>query len=217
MVVAQPRRIAAPRFEAHAAFVGERIDVRGIGDRVASFPPVVGVGERGCAVIFRYGAVVFFDVGDDDRRQFLHSLRERITEPYPNPEGEAATIVVEAGEREGLGSDGIVVPDATIERLQVIAFALAKSVALAQYEAEVAEVFGRIEPLAGELGKARRHQARQLLRHIGATLLIQQKLVGRVEVTEKPELLWEHTELEGLHRRLDDEYELKERHVALER
>ncbi|MDH4275078.1 MAG: RMD1 family protein, partial [Gammaproteobacteria bacterium] len=43
------------------------------------------------------------------------------------------------------------------------------------------------------------------------------KIVGRVEVEEKPDILWEHPELERLYQRLDTEYELRERHNALER
>lgn len=42
-------------------------------------------------------------------------------------------------------------------------------------------------------------------------------MVGRVEVTEKPELLWDHPEHEQLYLRLEDEYELTERHAALDR
>jgi len=41
--------------------------------------------------------------------------------------------------------------------------------------------------------------------------------VGRVEVAEKPDLLWERPELERLYLRLQDEFEIKERHAALER
>ena len=36
-------------------------------------------------------------------------------------------------------------------------------------------------------------------------------------MTEKPEILWEHPELERLYQRMADEYELRERHAALER
>jgi required for meiotic nuclear division protein 1 len=42
-------------------------------------------------------------------------------------------------------------------------------------------------------------------------------MVGRVEVADKPELLWDRPELGRLYGRLEDEYELIERHVALER
>lgn len=42
-------------------------------------------------------------------------------------------------------------------------------------------------------------------------------MVARVEVLEKPELLWDHPELELFYARLEDEYELRERHHAVER
>ena len=42
-------------------------------------------------------------------------------------------------------------------------------------------------------------------------------MVGRVEVSEKPELVWEHPELERLYLRLAEEYELRERDRALDR
>jgi uncharacterized Rmd1/YagE family protein len=49
------------------------------------------------------------------------------------------------------------------------------------------------------------------------SLEMQHKMVGRVETGEKPELLWEHPELERLYMRLADEYELRERDRALDR
>lgn len=42
-------------------------------------------------------------------------------------------------------------------------------------------------------------------------------MVGRVEVAEKPDLLWDHPQLERVYARLLDEYELSERHRALGR
>ena len=49
------------------------------------------------------------------------------------------------------------------------------------------------------------------------TLLIEAKMIGRVEATEKPELIWDYPEYERLFMRLEDEYELSERQSALER
>jgi required for meiotic nuclear division protein 1 len=48
-------------------------------------------------------------------------------------------------------------------------------------------------------------------------LLTQHRMVGRVEIEEKPEMLWDHPELERLYARLEDEYELVERSHAMER
>ena len=42
-------------------------------------------------------------------------------------------------------------------------------------------------------------------------------MVGRAEITEKPEVLWDNPGLEGLFARLEDEFEIRERHVAIER
>jgi len=42
-------------------------------------------------------------------------------------------------------------------------------------------------------------------------------MVGRAEISEKPELLWDHPGLEGLFVRLQDEFEIRERHQSLER
>ena len=47
--------------------------------------------------------------------------------------------------------------------------------------------------------------------------MVQHKMVGRVEVTEKPDLLWDRPDLERLYTRLVDEYELPDRHRALDR
>jgi uncharacterized Rmd1/YagE family protein len=106
----------------------------------------------------------------------------------------------------------------SVDYIQVVADALAKSVVLEHYEAGVAAAFDLIEPLAVDLNKGRgTRQSSDLLRYIGITLLIQQRMVGRVEVAEKADLLWDQPDLERLYIRLQNEYELKERHLALER
>ena len=42
-------------------------------------------------------------------------------------------------------------------------------------------------------------------------------MVGRAEIGDKPELLWEHPRLERLYALLEDEFELRERLAALDR
>jgi required for meiotic nuclear division protein 1 len=58
---------------------------------------------------------------------------------------------------------------------------------------------------------------RRLLDLIGDVLVTQHRMVGRVEVSEKPELLWERPNLERLYLRIQDEYERPERDRALGR
>jgi uncharacterized Rmd1/YagE family protein len=113
----------------------------------------------------------------------------------------------------------VVVKERSSERLEVVASVLGKSVALAQYEADVAANIDQIEPFAKQLERSGRggRNMRQLLRHIGRALLNEHKMVARVEVVDRPELLWEHPELEQLYLRLEDEFELRERAAILDR
>ena len=90
---------------------------------------------------------------------------------------------------------------------------------LAHYETQIASVFDRIEPIADRLEKSGRikSSARELLQRIGYVMKVQQFMVGRVEIEEKPDILWDHLELERLYARIDEEYELRERTNAIDR
>ena len=47
-------------------------------------------------------------------------------------------------------------------------------------------------------------------------MLVEHQLVDRAEVLEKPELLWDRPDLDRFYARLEDEYEIRERHLVLE-
>jgi uncharacterized Rmd1/YagE family protein len=47
-------------------------------------------------------------------------------------------------------------------------------------------------------------------------MLAEHSLVARAELLEKPDLLWESGELDRLYKRLEDEYELRERYLAMD-
>jgi required for meiotic nuclear division protein 1 len=218
-----PSTIAKASFSARAVYVGERIDLRTMVRAprvVAQQPATVPVEGGGLAVLYRYGAAVFFDVTPRDQDRFLATLQPLVEQPYAQPEREEVAVCVDAGKREAMeGGTTIVLHDASVERLQIVAAALGKSVALAQYEADVASSFDHIEPIATELERSGRggRDMRQLLRHIGRALRDEHKMVARVEVIDRPELLWEHPELEQLYLRLEDEFELGERAEILDR
>ena len=169
-------------------------------------------------MLFRYGAVVLFGVSAEDERGLIADLT--IREPLARPETETVELRIDADKQAGLRIEAgvLLVPDDNIGPLQIIAEALAKSVVLAHYENTIANVFDRIEPLAQNLNDhGRGGRVRELLQHIGDALLSEHRMVGRVEVREKPEALWDHAELEQFYPRLEREYELRDRAVALER
>jgi uncharacterized Rmd1/YagE family protein len=196
-----------------ALFLAQRIDLRGFdaGARLAPAPLAVAAG--------REGVVVLFGLSEEEERAFLEGLTPLLKNPFPAPESESARILFDRQHPEGPYGDAVVVAAPHVERVQVVADVLAKSVVLAHYEAQTERVFDRVEPLVAELaarGDTRR-QSRDLLAHIGGALAVQHQTVGRVAVGEKPEVLWERPDLERLYLRLEEEYEIPERDQALER
>lgn len=171
------------------------------------------------AILFRYGAVVLFNLNEADEKNFLKELRPRVENPLRRMETEDVQLYVVGKQPEGVTPEGIGIADLALARLQIVAIALARSVALAHYENAMASAFDLIEPLARRLENPRGggRRLRELLRHIGGTLLVLHKMTGRVEIQDKPDLLWDHPEAERLYLHLENEYELRERNTVLER
>jgi uncharacterized Rmd1/YagE family protein len=207
-----------------ALLLGERIDLKGLEatQRLATSPLLVPAGEGQYAALFRYGAVVLFGVNPLQEVTFVDQLARLVGQPYAKRETEETRLRVDPLGEERVEGGEIVLQEVSVESLQVIADVLAKSVVLGYYEASLAAVFDAVEPFAqGLKGEGRRTRRtprdKDLLRYVGDTLLTQHKMVGRVEVGEKPDVLWELPGLTRLFSRLEDEYEVAERRLALDR
>ena len=209
------------RVTAHALNVGDRISTAGFEkDALSAIPLALRVGQDGIAVVFRYGAVVLFNMSLEEEAGFLERLSPRIGGRLFPPEEEAATIELLGEAEDQVASGGpIHVRDMSMARLLVVSDVLAKSVVLAHDEREVAKVFETIEPFVRELASAGKvfRNRRGILRLIGEALLVQHNVAGRVAITEKPDALWDRPDLERLYARLEDEYELIERVETLNR
>lgn len=204
-----------------ALLLGERIATNRFepSEPLARVPLTIAVDGGGIAVLFRYGIVVLMNVSHEAEIALLDRLAPIVSEPFEPREREELRADVRPDLDEQIDLTGtVLMKEITLERLQLIADALAKSVVLAHYETRVAIGFDRAEPMAEALRRDGRIAIadRPLLRQIGSALLVQYKMVGRVETSEKPELLWEHPELERFYARLAEEYELRERSRALD-
>jgi uncharacterized Rmd1/YagE family protein len=204
-----------------AHYLGQRLELRNFkhAQTLSNLPLTITAGANGCVILFRYGAVVIMGLNSVEEMSLLGELEPLIIDPFTEVENETITLMLGDIDKEGIDGSSIYLQGFDLDRLQLVANILAKSVVLAHYEKSLATSFDRVEPLATSLKERGRGQrgAKDLVKYIGDILYIQGKMVGRVEVTEKPELLWEHPELERIYLRLEDEYELHERHVALER
>lgn len=204
-----------------AILVGQEIRLRQFHNihALSRAPFTIEVEGGGIGVLFRFGVVVMFEVSPMAEAAFLDMLQPFIRAPYDEPQAESLAIHILEGIEERVDAEGLFLPDRDLSRLQLVAEALAKSELLDNYEQRIAGTFDRMEPLAEQIQLSGRlpKQARDLLGHIGEILEIQHRMVGRAQVGEKPDILWERPELERLWQRLENEYEISERQLALER
>ena len=203
-----------------AAIVGERLVLKNFKDTepLATNPLTIRVGKTGCAVLLRYGVVVTFDLDEKEERELLESLGEYVRDHLESTASEDLSIAFRPEAKERLENNVLYLQQCSAERLQIVAEALAKSVVLDYYEGEVSRLFERIKPFTTAIQgtNLRPPKEKELLSYVGGILLIQQRMLGIVEVGEKPDPIWDYPELDRLYLRLEDEYELKERLVALE-
>jgi len=207
---------------ARALLLAERIDTRRLErqDTLGIAPLIARVNEGGVVVLFRYGVVVLYGVAQAAQDALLDRLAPYLVEPFQTHERDEVRLVVRPEGDDLVDPDGTIAFKAlTIERLQLVAEIIARNLVLSYYEGHIATAFDRIEPLADILTRSGRpgRAGRILLRQIGDVLRVQHRMVGRVGAGEAPDLLWDHPELDRLHARLVEEYELRERERVLDR
>ncbi|PLX71712.1 MAG: hypothetical protein C0602_00495 [Denitrovibrio sp.] len=203
-----------------AVCVSEKMRTKGIelGQRTSYLPSSFNLGENQWVVIFRFGVVVTIGINDKERSDILSEITPFMDSPLSSQLSENIHITI-GGKEDIIDNEQIRLKSLSREHVLVMADIMAKSVMLDRYETAMSEVFTEIEPLARQLmkGRSQKIKSKELTHRIGATLLIQQIMVGRVEVHEKPETLWDHPELEKFFHKLEDEFEIAERNSALQK
>jgi uncharacterized Rmd1/YagE family protein len=222
MAIAAPGAKAAERIVARALLVGDRIDAAGLerGDMIATAPLALRLGPVKFVALYRFGVAVFIGLTPVEEEDFLAEIAARIVGKRDRKNDETAVLEILPGYEDRVPPGGpIQMPDLSAARFLVVADVLAKTVSLARDEGALSGVFDVIEPFAGELARTGRApwNRRKMLRLIGQALLAQHRISGRVAVEEKPDVLWDHPNLERLYARLEDEYELGERSRAVTR
>jgi uncharacterized Rmd1/YagE family protein len=210
----------AEKFSALTLLLGDRLDLTRIdaNNLLSTSPLAFRAGDRGYAVLFRYGVIVLCGLTRDEEERVLIEISSRIVRPVIQPEEDREAIEVAADGVDQIPPGGpIYVKELSPERMLVIADALAKSAALHRDEREVEAVLDVIEPLARQLSQGGRTKAgrRTVIRHIGQALLVRHRVTGITAIDDKPDVLWDRPDLERLYARLEDEYELGARADAL--
>lgn len=210
---------ARQTFTARALQIGERIDIKGL-ERADSFsknPLAFRTPSGGTVVLFRTGTAVFINMTPIAEEETMQALMDRVGEPLGEREIETVQIVSGADE-DGVTAQGVVhLKDSDPNRLLLVAEALAGSVSMAFDERTLAGAFDRVGKTARilKMRKLPGGDRAEILEQLGEALAIQGRLAGRIGMDDKPDVLWDHPDLERLWSRLIDEYDLKSRANAI--
>ena len=94
---------------------------------------MVKTGPRSCAVVFRYGAVVFFNLTPIEETNFLAQLNPLVIKPFSDREVEETSIHLDDTTKGKVTEDVILLPDFSLSRLQIVADILASSLRVEWY------------------------------------------------------------------------------------
>lgn len=207
--------------EANAVLIGQSINVRSLSNKTSGRyePTMVSLPKHGIAMIYHYGVIVFFNATVATTAGLIAACQTYTSQMFAKPETEQFSIHICPDFVEGVKNDVIQVKEITLERLIIIGDALSKSVVLDYHENRMSSVFDNIEPIAtslhqkGKLG----FSTKMMLKQIGSSLLMSHDMAGKVEITEKPSVLWYHAQLEPLHAQLSEDLEIIERQNILDK
>jgi uncharacterized Rmd1/YagE family protein len=199
--------------------LAERIELKGL-ERTNQFSsnPLGFKVAGGGTVLFRFGAAVIVGLNPIEEEGIIKGLEGRLVEPLVERKSETVQITLKPdGEDRPLRNGAVLLKNAAPEQLLLLAQALAKTVALAYHELRITQAFDCVVPIASSLKQRKFLAGSQgdLVEQIGEALLIQQRLAGRVELADRPDVLWDHPKLERLCGKLTDEYDLGPRAGAI--
>ena len=203
--------------EMHARLLGSRIDTR---QRPTDQETRLLAARAGLTFVFRDGVAVTIGADHAAITALDEALTPRIVTPAPFRETETTAIVIDAAGGDSIHGDGrLQLADGSVERFQLAATVLARSVMLSRDEILVSEAFDRISPLVDDLRETGRTDLpiRQAMRLVGNALAARHRIMGTASANDRPDLLWDHPGLDRLYARLEAEYELDERAEVLER
>jgi uncharacterized Rmd1/YagE family protein len=218
-MVTQKREASTRVLRAAAWSLGNRIKA-GLGpDRsgIGWVPHTEFGRDGGQWFLFRFGAFVAIGLTEAEEAELLEKVKPLVQDVHEYPGTEEVEIQLSQTLFEGVGTSGeLILHNASSQRLELVAYILAKSAVLDYYESRFTSVFDRVEQLAAQLKAGHiPKNAKQLLKELGGALQIQAQMVGRVEVGIKPRWNWDAPELERLYERFATEFDLQEREAAL--
>lgn len=204
---------------ATAVLVGESINLSTLVQKVRYYYDVFhDVYEEKSIVVHRHGVVVFFDHSRSERNAYLETLQKHISQPHKTHEEEKLEVKISRTVAEGHQKDGVLhMKSLNKEKREIIAHLLTKSLLLDRYESRVQDVFASFSPIIEKMRTTPIYKLpkKTIQSLISRNFGLQHSIIGKIKISERPDILWEHESLNKIYDTLLVEYEIHERFEML--
>ncbi len=212
------------KFFVETRYLGEKTDLKKLQEAIKKYkylnrdhPLIVQLLEEEYAVLTKFGTVTFWNVKPKLQRQF-----EKEIAPFVSSRKESYdffdTLNVFVGPgKEKASFEELYVNSIDLEKIKIVSYVSAQSVALDRYEDEIdgrLSELGKVVENLKSSGKTR-FDKKILLKQVGNVLSVKQNTVSSLSLFDKPDETWERAEIEKLYLGLRSEYELRDRFDVL--
>jgi uncharacterized Rmd1/YagE family protein len=173
----------------------------------------------GRVYLYYFGAIIFFNCTEASITSFYHSvdkLTETIRPPKTSIYTEQYSLHIDQGRAVTVNNSGAVMPGKQTAYVDIIAYTLAKSVALEQIEALLDTVFDRMEEIITRLDRGELAVPdSQLAKTASSILNFKFRSISHIMILDKPDITWEIEEADRLYSTLANLFELQQRYQQI--
>jgi len=167
--------------------------------------------------LYNFGGMVFVDCSDGMIREFAEKMADVIG-PFQDfaPYKEQYALRIEDDARPAITNDYAVMPRSGRVFVEIIAFVIAKSVALERIEAQVDKGMDEMEALIALLEQGKLTFPDKRLAKVASKILsFKYRSIAYVMVLDKPDITWEDQEADRLYRTMANLFELSQRYSQI--
>lgn len=177
-------------------------------------------GKSSYCFVYKFGSVVFFNVGPDNKNRMLQLLEGFSSKESGSHASDEYYLEEVKGEKTLVFFDRMVTDKISQEKIEIMASVLAQSTALEYFEIRVEELMTKLAELTLKIEKKkyriRSISEKRVLSLINMTMTIRQRIISSVYILEKPEETWEDKTLDDLHRDASLMFEIKDRFKTID-
>jgi len=171
--------------------------------------------EQSYLYVKDYGGVTFFNVDDSTITTILAKLRDLVSAELSEATEQITVVADPVGETEGF--DELLVKGINEEVVHIVCLNLAQSAALFHYQELSDQLLEDTRLYTNELetkGKVSLSRKR-LMKYIGSTLNIKNKISENLYIFDTPMLAYENEQISRIDEHLKDDLEMKYRYNAI--